>query len=52
MQSNTELVRIIDSKLKQSVGIGWSIGNSFTYYLSLITNYLMKVINLVDSEDK
>jgi hypothetical protein len=39
MDNYDELVRIIESKLKDSIDIGWAIGNGFTYHKSFYERY-------------
>lgn len=39
MDNYDELVRIIESKLKDGIDISWSIGNGFTYHKSFYERY-------------
>jgi len=39
MENYAELVSIIESKLKEGIDIGWSIGNGFTYYKAFNESY-------------
>lgn len=39
MDNYDELVRIIESKLKDGIDVGWAIGNGFTYHKSFDERY-------------